>query len=91
MKEEEERKGEASPGLALGTGVGGWRQRAGGRTRFSEVGGSSRGGMSALLLLLLPPLLEEVVISLLSSSGLESWKRFISQIKVYVTYILCIF
>ena len=89
MKEEEERKGEASPGLALGTGVGGWRQRAGGRTRFSEVGGSSRGGMSALLLLL--PLLEEVVISLLSSSGLESWKRFISQIKVYVTYILCIF
>ena len=88
MKEEEERKGEASPGLALGTGVGGWRQRAGGRTRFSEVGGS-RGGMSALLVLL--PLLEEVVISLLSSSGLESWKRFISQIKVYVTYILCIF
>ena len=71
MKEVEERKGEAaaSPGLALGTGVGGWRQRAGGRTRFSEVGGS-RDGMSALLLLL-----EEGLPSLISSSGLDSCRR----------------
>ena len=79
-EEEEERKGEVSPGLPalMGTGVGGWRQRAGGRTRlFSEVGGA-RGGMSALLLLLL----EEALLSLSSSSGLESCRRCISQIKV---------
>ena len=72
-KEEEERKGEAGPGPAVGTGVGGWRQRAGGRTRFSELGGS-RDGMSALLLLL-----EEVLFSSLSSSGLESCRGFVRQ------------
>ena len=78
-EEEEERKGVVSPGLPalMGTGVGGWRQRAGGRTRlFSEVGGA-RGGMSALLLLL-----EEVLLSLSSSSGLESCRRCISQLTV---------